>query len=232
MENKLSARNKINRRQLLGAGMVLPLGAIAGSASAAEACAVTPRQTTGPFFPVFDQVDKDVDLTRLTGHGSPARGEVIRVQGRVLDETCKPIEGVLVDLWQADSNGRYGHPADPNPARPDPNFQGWGQTVTDAQGRYSFKTIKPAAYPMEFLADGKPDKTAGYRTPHIHFRASRRGFVELATQMYFAGEKLNDVDIVLKRVPVADWPQVIIKPVKGDKDAIPVFQFDITIAKA
>jgi protocatechuate 3,4-dioxygenase beta subunit len=221
----------INRRQLLGAGMALPLGAISGSASAQDACGVTPMQTTGPFFPVFEQVDKDVDLTRMTGHGTAARGEVIRVQGRVLDTSCKPIEGVLVDVWQADSNGRYGHPADPNPARPDPNFQGWGQAVTDVEGRYSFKTIKPAAYPMEFLADGKPDKSAGYRTPHIHFRASRRGYTELATQMYFAGEKLNDIDIVLARVPPAQRPQVVVAPTKGSDD-IPLFKFDITIAKA
>lgn len=223
--------SRVNRRQLLGAGMALPLGAIAGSASAQDACGVTPKQTTGPFFPVFEQVDKDVDLTRLTGHGAAARGEVIRVQGRVLDEACKPIEGVLVDLWQADSNGRYGHPADPNPARPDPNFQGWGQAVTNAEGRYSFKTIKPASYPMEFLADGKPDKSAGYRTPHIHFRASRRGYVELATQMYFAGEKLNDIDIVLARVPPAERSKVVINPAQGGADGVPLFQFDITIAK-
>jgi len=225
-----SSDKGINRRQLLGAGMAVPLAAIAGSASAQEACGVTPRQTTGPFFPVFEQVDKDVDLTRLTGHGTAARGEVIRVRGRVLDQACKPIEGVLVDLWQADSNGRYGHPADPNPARPDPNFQGWGQAVTDVEGRYSFKTIKPASYPMEFLADGKPDKTAGHRTPHIHFRASRRGYGELATQMYFAGEKLNDVDIVLAKVPLAERSKVVITPAAGN-DAIPEFQFDITIAK-
>lgn len=226
----MSRIDRINRRQLLGAGMVLPLGAIATSASAADACGVTPKQTTGPFYPVFEQVDKDVDLTRLTGHGTAARGELIRVQGRVLDEACKPVEGVLVDLWQADSNGRYGHPADPNPARPDPNFQGWGQAVTDPEGRYSFKTIKPAAYPMEFLADGKPDKSAGYRTPHIHVRATRRGYAELATQMYFAGEELNDVDIVLARVPAAERPKVVIQPVPGN-DAVPVFVFDITIAR-
>jgi protocatechuate 3,4-dioxygenase beta subunit len=138
---------------------------------------------------------------------------------------------VLVDLWQADSNGRYGHPADPNPARPDPNFQGWGQAVTDAEGRFSFRTIKPASYPMEFLVDGKPDKSAGYRTPHIHFRASRRGYAELATQMYFAGEKLNDVDIVLATVPPTERPKVVITPTAGN-DGVPLFRFDITIAKA
>lgn len=227
----MSRSDRINRRQLLGAGIALPLGAIAGKAGAADSCSVTPQQTTGPFYPVFDQVDKDVDLTRMTGHGTAAHGEVIRVRGRVLDEACKPIAGALVDLWQADSNGRYGHPADPNPARPDPNFQGWGQTVTDAEGRYSFRTIKPASYPMEFLADGAPDKSAGYRTPHIHFRASKRGHVELATQMYFAGEKLNEIDIVLRRVPAGERPRVIITPVT-QHDAIPVFDFDITIAKA
>lgn len=220
----------INRRHVLGAGMALPLGVLATSASASGSCATTPRQTTGPFYPVFEQVDKDVDLTQLTGHEDPAHGEVIRVQGRVLDESCLPVAAALVDLWQADSFGRYRHPADPNPARPDANFQGWGQSVTDAEGRYSFKTIKPAAYPLEFL-DGKPDEKAGYRTPHIHFRVSKRGFVELSTQMYFAGEKLNDVDIVLRRVAVADRPKVVIAATRGAPNDLPLFQFDISIAR-
>ena len=56
-----------------------------------------------------------------------------------------------MDLWQADLNGRYSHPADPNPAPRDPNFQGWGQAVTGAGGAYSFRTFKPAAYPLAFL---------------------------------------------------------------------------------
>lgn len=221
---------RIDRRQLLSAGMALPLAALTSSAAAAETCGVTPRQTSGPFYPLFDQVDKDVDLTKLTGHDRSARGEQIRVQGRVLDVACQPVAGALVDLWQADSFGRYTHPADPNPARPDPNFQGWGQAVTDAEGRYSFKTIKPASYPMEFLGD-KPDPAAGYRTPHIHFRVSKRGYVELSTQMYFAGEKLNDPDVVLAKVPAADRNKVVINAGKSNADNLPLFAFDITIAK-
>ena len=71
---------------------------------------VTPPQTTGPFYPVYDQVDKDVDLTRLVGHEDSAAGEVIRVHGQVLDERCKPVAGALVDLWQADANGRDAAP--------------------------------------------------------------------------------------------------------------------------
>ena len=229
----MSEPTKLSRRTLLGAGVALPLGALmAPAGTAAEACAPTPRQTTGPFYPLYDQVDKDVDLTRLTGHEDTARGEVIRVHGKVMDEACRPVEGALVDLWQADSNGRYSHPADPNPARRDPDFQGWGQAVTDAEGRFAFRTIKPAAYPLDFLEDGKPDERLGYRTPHIHFRVSKRGYRELSTQMYFAGEALNDADIVLKRVPVAERSKVVIagrRPADGEP---PVFAFDIAIAPA
>lgn len=224
----------INRRQLLGASFALPftvLATAAATANTARACGLTPAQTQGPFFPVHDQADKDVDLTRVAGHQSPARGEVIRLQGQLLDEACKPIPGVLIDLWQADSNGRYSHPADPNPATPDPDFQGWGQTVTDRAGRYSFKTIKPAAYPLAFLA-GKPDKQAGYRTPHIHFRFSKRGYRELTTQMYFAGEALNEVDIVLQRVPAAARSRVVIAAQNAGAQAPPVYEFDVTLAPA
>ena len=223
----------LTRRALLGAGVVMPLGALAAPAAvAAESCGLTPRQTTGPFYPVYEQVDKDVDLTKLTGHGGRARGEVIRVAGRVLDEACRPVEGALVDLWQATAKGRYAHPADPNPAPLDPNFQGWGQAVTDADGRYAFRTIKPAAYPLRFMSDGKADEEAGFRTPHLHFRVSKRGYAELATQMYFAGEALNDKDGVLRRVPEAERPRVVITARQGGEDDVPLFEFDLVVARA
>lgn len=226
----MTERSRINRRDVLGATLALPLGALAAPGRAdAASCGRTPPQTSGPFFPIFDQVDKDVDLTRLTGHDEPATGTVIRVQGRVLDDACQPVAGALVDLWQADSNGRYSHPADPNPARRDPNFQGWGQAVTDAEGRYSFRTIKPAAYPLAFL-DGAPDASKGYRTPHIHFRVSKRGYRELSTQMYFAGEKLNDVDIVLRRVPDGERARVVINATQAGPEEPTSFTFDLVIA--
>ena len=225
----MKLKSRLNRRELLGAGIALPLGALAAPGAGADGCGPTPRQTSGPFYPLYDQVDKDLDLTRMTGHDEPAAGEVIRVQGRVLDADCRPVGGALVDLWQADSNGRYSHPADPNPARRDPNFQGWGQVVTDAEGRYAFRTIKPAAYPLEFL-DGRPDERAGYRTPHIHFRVSKRGYREFSTQMYFADEALNDRDILLSRVPVAERPKLVIKPSPAKNGEPPLFEFDLTFA--
>ena len=223
-------KNSISRRQLLGAGAALPLGALAARAGAAEQCGATPAQTSGPFYPLYDQVDKDVDLTRLTGHGRPAEGTVIRVSGRVLDEQCQPVANALVDLWQADNFGRYRHPADPNPARMDPNFQGWGQAATDAEGRYGFRTIKPSSYPLAFLADGAPDLNAGYRAPHIHFRISKRGYTELLTQMYFEGEALNRTDIVLLKVPEAERPRVVIAPSAATDP--PLYVFDLVLKPA
>jgi len=223
-------RSKLNRRELLGAGMALPLGALAGSAQAAPgSCRLTPSQTPGPFYPLYDQIDKDIDLTRLVGHQQSAAGEVIRVHGQVQDQQCKPVAGALVDLWQADSNGRYSHPADANPARRDPNFQGWGQAVTDAEGPYSLRTIKPAPYPLEFI-DRRPDERRGYRTPHIHFRVSKRGYRELSTQMYFAGESLNGSDLVLNKVPAAERSRVVISPAQDGPQGLPAFRFDLTIA--
>jgi protocatechuate 3,4-dioxygenase beta subunit len=204
--------------------------AAADAARAAEACGLTPRQTSGPFFPASDQVDKDVDLTRVMGHDGRAEGEVIRVRGRVLDEQCRPVEGALVDLWQANAKGRYAHPADRNPAPLDPNFQGRGQAVTDAGGRYSFITVKPAPYPLEFVG-GEADARSGFRTPHLHLRVSKRGHRELSTQMYFAGEALNDRDLVLARVPAPERPRVVIEPQPGADTGPPLFVFDVVIAR-
>lgn len=228
----MSKPSVINRRQLLGVGLALPLGGFVTAASAETAsCASTPRQTSGPFYPAFEQVDKDVDLTRVTGHDERAEGEVIRIHGRVVDGNCRPVEGATVEVWQANAKGRYAHPADPNPAPLDPNFQGWGQAVTGADGRYSFLTIKPAAYPLE-IVNGEVDERGAYRTPHIHFRVAKRGFLELTTQMYFAGERLNDADIVLRHVPAAERGRVIIAGKAAGAGEPPAFAFDLVIARA
>jgi protocatechuate 3,4-dioxygenase beta subunit len=228
----MARRTRLSRRDLLGAGLLLPFGVLVATDRAlAGACSATPRLSRGPFFPRDDQADKDVDLTHLPGHEDTARGLVIRVEGRVLDEDCKPVDGALVDLWQADSNGRYSHPADRNPAPRDPDFQGWGQAVTGVDGRCAFRTVKPAAYPRG-VVDERPDERMGYRTPHIHFRISRRGFQELTTQMYFAGEALNETDFLLQQVPKADWPKIVLKPHGGAPGDPPSFRFELTIRRA
>lgn len=208
----------LSRRRMMQGG----LGAIALAASVPlVAAGLTPTQTEGPFFPKKDQADKDLDLTRVEGRRESARGEVIEISGRVVDESGNPVQGARVDVWQANSAGRYDHEADPNPAALDPNFQGWARLTTDAQGRYRIRTIKPGQYPVR---DGWS------RPPHIHFKVARRGFREITTQMYFAGDALNDVDLLWNELSPDDRARVTVA-FAADGGAAPAGQFDLVIQK-
>lgn len=191
------------------------------SLSDAQPCGNSPQQTIGPFYPHVKNGDGDVDLTTIQGQPGQAEGEVILVRGRILDEACDPIPQALVEIWQANHHGRYAHEGDANNPRPlDPNFEGWGEMTTDARGQYGFRTIKPAAYPID---PANPDE---WRTPHIHFRISRRGYHELVTQMYFDGETLNEEDFILNDLSAADQASVVLSP-QPDEAGIPVFTFDL-----
>ena len=188
----------ISRRDLLSVGAGAAAGLVAHSLGADVAPSpscneATVAQTTGPYYPTRDRPDEDPDLTQVRGRTGRAGGELILVRGRVLDEACQPIAGALVEIWQANTHGRYDHEKDAGNPRPlDPNFQSWAEMLTDDEGQFRFKTIKPGAYPA--------DDKGWVRPPHIHFRVSRRGFHELVTQMYFAGEQLNDADQIRKEL--------------------------------
>ena len=216
----------INRRNLIRNGLIstaalltLPL-----NAKAAANClqGKTPPQVEGPFYPVVDQIDTDSDLVQLTGGAAPAKGIIVIVEGIVTDQNCLPVQGALVEIWQACESGKYNHPSDPNTAPIDPNFQYWGKSVTDNQGRYRFRTIIPGAYPanMDWI-----------RPPHIHFKISRLGYIELITQMYFSGNVLNEKDLILKRLKKADQEKVIVQFKPSKKIPPPVGVFNIQIEK-
>ncbi|MGH7535678.1 MAG: protocatechuate 3,4-dioxygenase [Gemmatimonadales bacterium] len=220
----------ISRRGLLSAGAGAAAGLIAQRlAAGTPGCAdATVAQTSGPYQPTHHRDDEDPDLTQVGGRPGRATGEVIYVQGRVLDPSCQPVKGALVEIWQANTWGRYDHEKDAGNPRPlDPNFQSWAEMLTDAEGRFRFKTIKPGAYPA--------DDNGWIRPPHIHFRISRRGFHELITQMYFAGEPLNDPDLIRKELAPADQERVTVAfgaaPPDLEKGAR-VGQFDITVRQA
>jgi len=185
----------LSRRALLQ--MAVPLGGLAmfdpiRSVMAQDpALKQTPEQIMGPFYPVLKPLDRDSDLTRIVGKRGHAQGQIIHLTGRVLNSKGEPVRGARLEIWQANAKGRYAHPGDINPAPLDPNFQGYGVQVTDAEGRYRFKTIKPAAYPIN------PVNPGNIRPPHIHFDVTgRKG--RLVTQMYFPGEPLNEQDIIFK----------------------------------
>ena len=137
----------------------------------------TPRMTEGPFYPNTFPKDIDADLTRVAGRAGAAQGTLLEVTGRVLDRSGRPRANARVEIWQCDAQGQYHHVGGPEG---DENFQGFGVTTTDAQGRYAFRTIKPVPYPG--------------RTPHIHFTVLADNRRRLTSQMFIEGEPGNARD--------------------------------------
>ena len=216
--------NQARRKLLQGSAGILGMLA-SGSVFAktiATACGLTPAQTSGPFYPIHSQPDTDNDLTQVNGSTRTALGEVVHIYGMVQDEACKPVPGAWVEIWQACASGRYNHPSDTNPAPIDPDFQYWGKCVTDANGEYHFTTVKPGAYPAS---------ETWMRPPHIHFKVHKLGFMELTTQMYFAGEPLNDQDDILKQVPSTSRSSVIVEFGVESGGEIGRGRFDMTIRR-
>jgi protocatechuate 3,4-dioxygenase beta subunit len=136
--------------------------------------------------------EHDHDLTRQ--HAGEPLGERITVSGHVYDTEGKPLRNTLVEIWQANSAGRYLHKWDRWPAPLDPNFSGAGRCVTDDEGRYRFTTIKPGPYPWG-------NHYNAWRPAHIHFSLLGRAFVQrLVTQMYFPGDPLFAFDPIFNAV--------------------------------
>ncbi|HET7680697.1 MAG TPA: protocatechuate 3,4-dioxygenase subunit beta [Xanthobacteraceae bacterium] len=153
----------------------------------------TLSELTGPVYGHESVRSGDADLTKQ--HKGEPLGERIIVHGRVLDEDGKPVANTLVEVWQANAAGRYVHVVDQHPAPLDPNFTGAGRTVTDAEGRYQFLTVKPGAYPW-----GNHDNA--WRPAHIHFSLFGHSFLSrLVTQMYFPGDPLIPYDPIYRSVP-------------------------------
>jgi protocatechuate 3,4-dioxygenase beta subunit len=175
----MPAQDRIARRRLL-IGAAAFGATVVSRIDTAGAAARTPRQTTGPFYPLDLPLDRDNDLARVGGAASPAQGQITHLFGRVLGEDDRPIAGARIEIWQCNAFGRYHHPRDTRDAPIDPGFQGYGETVSAADGGYRFRTIKPVPYPG--------------RTPHVHFAITAPGMVRLVTQMYLAGEPLNARD--------------------------------------
>jgi protocatechuate 3,4-dioxygenase beta subunit len=153
----------------------------------------TLSEITGPIFRKEIVAGNAFDLTRQ-GNGEPL-GERIVVSGQVLDEDSRPVRGSLVEIWQANSAGRYLHKIDQHDAPLDPNFVGVGQTFTDGEGRYRFVTIRPGAYPWR-------NHPNAWRPQHIHFSLFGPAFAtRLVTQMYFEGDPLLEFDPIFNSVP-------------------------------
>lgn len=153
-------------------------------------------EITGPVFGHndIDPLDKDM-IYNYAQPGESAIGERIILHGRVLDENGRPIQNTLVEAWQANAGGRYRHKKDTYLAPIDPNFGGCGRTITDENGYYYFRTVKPGAYPWRNWVNN-------WRPAHVHMSIFGTGFAQrLITQCYFEGDPLIDKCPIVKTIP-------------------------------
>lgn len=155
----------------------------------------TLSELTGPVYGHDDVRPLDDDLTKNAAVNGEPIGERIIVVGTVMDEDGRPVPNALLEIWQANSCGRYIHKLDQHDAPLDPNFLGAGRVMSDANGEYRFTSIKPGAYPWRNHANA-------WRPPHIHFSVFGMAFISrLVTQMYFPGDPLLALDPIYNGVP-------------------------------
>lgn len=181
---------------------------------------ITPSQTVGPYFH-YGLTPRDYDFSEVFDNNlvtPDASGERIRIEGRVFDADGQGISDSMVEIWQADSAGRYAHPADRR-ALPNASFKGFGRVATDKNGAYSFETIRPGTVPG-------PNGAA--QAPHIAVIVFSRGMLRhLYTRIYFADEAKNDADPILAMVPPERRATLIAR--RADRNGHAVYTFDIRL---
>jgi protocatechuate 3,4-dioxygenase, alpha subunit len=173
----------------------------------------TPSQTVGPFFHFALPYEAGPYLA-----GDKTEGERITIEGRVTDGDGLPVTDALVEIWQANAQGRYNHPEDTQDKPLDEGFGGFGRAPTDEEGVFRFYTVKPGAVP------GLHNEM---QAPHINISILARGVLKrMATRLYFADEaELNSVDPVLNLVPEERRATLIARRA----DDAPVYRLDIVL---
>ena len=181
----------------------------------------SPYCTIGPFFP-GEFVTGQEDLTNF--QGKQARGQHIVLTGRVLEESNRPILNAIVEIWQPDANGVFRHPLDPRAQDADPGFFGWGRARTNADGRYSFRTVLPGA-PANGYGSGQP------RCPHLNLMLLAIGLTRrLVTTVFFAEAPDFIRDPVLDCVPDPAARGRMFARLEKDRNGAadaPVYRYDI-----
>lgn len=197
----------IGRRALIsGLATAAAIPLVPRALRADSGLTITPQQTEGPFYPKDWTGDIDNDLVLVQGEAAKALGHVTHVSGKILDAAGQPIRNAQVEIWQCDANGVYRHPRDTSwfsKRERDPGFQSRGRMTTDAEGNYSFRTIRPVAYPG--------------RTPHIHFKVEAPDKERLITQMYVDGDPGNERDGILNSLPERERASVVVRLEAADR---------------
>jgi protocatechuate 3,4-dioxygenase alpha subunit len=177
----------------------------------------SPSQTVGPYFAQGLLREGDQVFTNVLTSES-TEGERIRIQGSVLDADGQPIEDAMIEIWQANSQGRYNHPLDEQDKPLDPNFMGHGRASTDIKGNYWFETIKPGSVPG-------PDEKS--QAPHINVIVFARGMLSHAfTRIYFEDEAANSSDPVLLSIEDPAHRSTLVAGRQEENGQI-IYRFDI-----
>jgi protocatechuate 3,4-dioxygenase beta subunit len=200
---------------LAGAGgLSTTLGGLAllspGASQAARTLRPLATVAEGPFYPPAQWraawSDWDADLTRVAHRdgSAVARGELLGLEGDVVDRHGRVVDGAAVEIWQCDATATYHHPrVRLEPGRFDPGFAGFGATRSATDGGFRFRTIRPVPYPG--------------RTPHIHLKLRHPTFGEVTSQLFVDGDPGNAEDFLWQRLPASDRPGVslVLRPAPG-----------------
>jgi protocatechuate 3,4-dioxygenase alpha subunit len=175
----------------------------------------TPSQTVGPFFSL-GLTERAINVLS----SDSTAGQKIRLEGYVFDGDGQAVPDAMVEIWQANTFGRYNHPDDKQEKPLDPNFLGWGRCGTDKTGLFSFETIKPGAVPG-------PDESV--QAPHINVTVFARGMpVHAFTRIYFVDEPANETDPVLTSIKDKLRRGTLIAA-RDEKNGKSVYRFDIRL---
>lgn len=187
---------------------------------------LTETATTGdgPFYPDRMPLDTDNDLLIVNDGITPAVGEIAHFGGRLLDASGTPIRNAFIEIWEADTLGSYIHTGGRNEGKIDGNFQGYGRFLTDARGRYYFRTIKPVSYTLG----------GQFRAPHIHVAVSKAGQRIMATQAMVKGHPDNEGDLIVERIrdpALLETIMVEYRPLPGSTIGELEANFDIVLGR-
>tara|TARA_B110000459_G_C16512397_1_gene448540 strand:+ start:23 stop:748 length:726 start_codon:yes stop_codon:yes gene_type:complete len=187
----------------------------------------TVSEISGPSFnkDIIRKLDNDLTLNFSNKNQMPI-GQKIIVYGKILDQFHNPLDGILIEIWQANSGGKYLHEKDKNDAPIDKNFAGCGRYITSNDGFYEFITIKPGAYPY-------PNRGIEWRPMHIHFSVFGKSFGQrLITQMYFQGDPLIKSCPMINSIPNPGAKKSLVGCLdlkKSKSDKVLTYKFDIIL---
>jgi len=197
------------RRGLIFGLLSLPL------ARFTNAALPTPSGTEGPFYPTEEMRYDDIDnnLVRIDSRVEAAGGEIVQLKGKLSDQNGNALRAARVEIWQCDARGKYLHRAEPGWAYRDPGFQGFGFDITNDDGKFTFRTIKPVSYPG--------------RTPHIHLKVLVNNQDILTTQLYLADYPGNQRDWLFGQIPDSHRDSVIMRFEEGVQ--LPIAQVNLVV---